>query len=322
MTRRSTRILSLALALCAGLGVAAFTRETTSPGNPGAGLCVWWGGRTLQYQVNATGLTSPPARGVIAPAPCGDPMLAVTTVEEAMATWGGATRTGEPDACTDFAFEPAPVVTTEHLQVANDGVTLIVFRAGKCSVVAAGDPCHATRGECGANYNCWDDARYDLPGHPQTIAITTFSFNPDTGRLRDAIIEINASDGAGSGTAFSCSGGAVTVGDLGAVVTHEAGHVLGLDHVCADPYDYSQPPAYRVCKDPASVMKPTVGDAAYRVLSQDDVAGICKIYPKGGPTSTCAPPQDSGGGGGCSSAGGVGVLALLGVLFAARRRRS
>jgi hypothetical protein len=309
--RGGYRIFAAALAAGVASGALAYTRETTHPGDPTQGYCTWWGGRTIHYQVNAWSLTS--LRG--APPPCGDPALAVTTVQQAMDTWGGATRTGELAACTDFSFEPAAVPTTTNLKVGHDGHNVVLFRAGRCSVVAAGDPCLSTRGACASKYGCWDADQYGA----STIGLTTTTFDTVTGQILDSDMELYASggDGGAGGTTFRCTG--TDSPDLGAVVTHEAGHMLGLDHVCADPSDLSLPPAYRQCPDPSAVMKPTVGEPSFRVLSQDDVAGICKIYPKGGATSTCAPPQDSSGGGCCASAGGVGVLALLGLLATRRR---
>ncbi|XXT61341.1 matrixin family metalloprotease [Sorangium sp. So ce590] len=66
--------------------------------------------------------------------------------------------------------------------------------------------------------------------------------------------------------------------DLHAVDTHEAGHFLGLDHTMAGPeatmhsrYDRSDP-------------------MNFRTLHDDDIAGICQIYPpRALSTSTCNP---------------------------------
>ena len=69
-------------------------------------------------------------------------------------------------------------------------------------------------------------------------------------------------------------------------------------------------------------MMPQVGGASNRALDQDDVNGVCTIYPAGGATLTCPPVQPKkGSSGGCDSAGGAGVLAIAGVLAAWRRRR-
>jgi uncharacterized protein (TIGR03382 family) len=98
--------------------------------------------------------------------------------------------------------------------------------------------------------------------------------------------------------------------------------MLGLDHVCTGEFGpaYNQPPICPVGASP--IMKPQVGSASSRALDQDDVNGICSIYPKGGATLTCPPVQSKkSSGGGCNSSGGAGILALAGVLEAWRRRR-
>jgi MYXO-CTERM domain-containing protein len=132
--------------------------------------------------------------------------------------------------------------------------------------------------------------------------------------------------------------------DVGELVTHESGHLLGLDHTCVGSY----PPPYNACPGGTygTVMAPTFqpGSTARRVLSQDDVAGVCTIYPAGAPTAAGSPasgvvpvtpsgaqscsapapkPPASTGGCNCSSVGD-GFTALAGVVLAAatlRRRR-
>jgi hypothetical protein len=96
-----------------------------------------------------------------------------------------------------------------------------------------------------------------------TLGLTTVTFNADTGEIYDADMELNA-----TGKNLSTSATVPANGfDLLSVVTHEAGHFLGLAHATS----------------PTSTMfasyKP--GTSALRTLSADDIAGVCEIYPTG-----------------------------------------
>ncbi len=94
-----------------------------------------------------------------------------------------------------------------------------------------------------------------------TLGLTTVTFNAETGEIYDADMEINSSARNLSTTDKVPANGF----DLLSVVTHEAGHFLGLAHAT----------------DPRATMyasyKP--GTIALRTLAGDDIAGICEIYP-------------------------------------------
>jgi hypothetical protein len=93
-----------------------------------------------------------------------------------------------------------------------------------------------------------------------TLGLTTVTFEPDTGELYDADTEIN-------GTVPLSTGDPVMDGsyDLDSIITHEMGHFLGLAHsadATATMYaQYSR------------------GSTAMRTLKQDDIDGLCSIYP-------------------------------------------
>jgi hypothetical protein len=89
---------------------------------------------------------------------------------------------------------------------------------------------------------------------PVAIGVTTVSFNPDTGRIVDADIEVNLT---GAGLDF-----------LGVryVVSHEAGHFFGLDHSKFDSaLMYAQSESSDFIAPPS--------------LDPDDVYAICADYP-------------------------------------------
>lgn len=267
------------------LPARAWFHETTS-GHP-SGVCLWWRGREVRFRINAA---------AIAATGCQTAAAAEAAIRAGLAVWGGATRAGDGAPCTDFDFVPDAVPTTAQRTVANDGVNLIVVRRGLCGA-----------GQTPSADNCWN------PDHGlTTIGYTTTHANGN-GEIVDADMELYGTDGT-SGYDFRCDGAGT---DLQAVVTHEAGHMLGLAHVCSSEWG----PAYNVCPAGNPVMAPTVGSAARRVLAEDDVAGVCAIYPAGAPTLTCAAPDEPKGGGGCASAGG-GLVSLLGVVAALRRRRA
>ncbi len=94
-----------------------------------------------------------------------------------------------------------------------------------------------------------------------TLGLTTVTFNADNGEIYDADMEINS-----SGQNLSTDDLVPANGyDLLSVVTHEAGHFLGIAHAT----------------DPRATMyasyKP--GSSAQRTLADDDKAGLCEIYP-------------------------------------------
>ncbi len=309
---------ALAIALAAG-DVSAFVRSTTAPGQPGSGVCLWWGSVQIAYVVNASASGS---SGMAVP--CQDAAAAADAVATILPAWG--------QSCTGFRFVYGG--STTRTSVGDDRVNLIVFRNGLCSDVPAGDPCHQSPGACAARYNCWEHA--GALGGVGMLALTTSTFDLDTGEILDADVELHGWDGVLSpayGAYLTCEppGAPVcpaprygqlgcTWNDVGTLVLHEAGHVLGLDHVC----EYGAP--YDACPE-GSIMAPLLaGGTVQHVVGADDAAGICTIYPAGGPTLKCV--QERKEKGGCSSgAGGGGAIAialatLLGASAARRLRRT
>jgi hypothetical protein len=92
-----------------------------------------------------------------------------------------------------------------------------------------------------------------------TIALTTVTFSKITGEIVDADIEVNS---AGDFT-FTLSDSDVQT-DLLSIMTHEAGHFLGMAHS----YDIE-----------ATMWASYGGGIEQRTLESDDVSGICAAYP-------------------------------------------
>jgi hypothetical protein len=150
------------------------------------------------------------------------------------------------------------------------------------------------------------------------LAVTSVTYNPETGEIYDADGEFNSEL-----SPFSLPGEAPTV-DFASVVTHEIGHFLGLNHSF----------------EPGSTMA-ALYDEGMASLEADDEAGLCAVFPpnrqtpsdsctpRHGFSSDCGSPADAGC---CSTAPGrptpsdargpwlVALVAGLVAAVIARRR--
>lgn len=161
--------------------------------------------------------------------------------------------------------------------------------------VSCGEPQYnCTHGN--ANIFLFRDDVWTATDAVDAYALTTVWFLPSTGEIRDVDVEVN-------GTQTTVDWAAPRDGvDLPSILTHEVGHFLGLGHSPDDPLA-----VMRGGFTPGS-------DDDLRVLTDDDVAGICSIYPADRAISTnqCAPrngfASDCGPGDGehCSFAGESG----------------
>ncbi len=162
-----------------------------------------------------------------------------------------------------------------------------------------------------------------------TLALTTVTYNPDTGEIYDADMEINTHQYTPSVTPEVPVDGY----DYLAIVTHETGHFLGMAHstdMHATMYAHYMP-----------------GSDAMRELTEDDIDGVCTIYAPNGtrtvataaaksgslPETACDPTPRHGFTSqcmstGCSLARGAGergtgaVAAAVALIGLARRRRT
>jgi MYXO-CTERM domain-containing protein len=157
----------------------------------------------------------------------------------------------------------------------------------------------------------------------RTFALTSVTYNSDTGRIADADIEINSA--TFDFTEFDESNvGSSSRVDLENTLTHEVGHFIGLDHP-------GNPKATMYGTAPA-------GEIKKRTLHQDDINGLCAAYPAESPPTRCQSPSQfipaderrrTEPQSGCSVAAGstplaplaVGLLAAAGVGWRRRRRR-
>ncbi len=112
------------------------------------------------------------------------------------------------------------------------------------------------------------------------LAITTVTFESNEGRLLDADVEVN--DAGFSFTACDPADCQPQF-DLENTLTHEFGHVLGLDHT-----DVAEATMFPSAPE---------GDLSKRSLAEDDIDAVCTIYPAGADIGECygvarsAPPR-------------------------------
>ncbi len=306
MSRAGLLAPLLALAFPAG----AYVRTTP----PGSDACLWWEARTVVYRMNELSATSSPG--------CEAGTALAEAVRRGFDRFSGDATLGQ--SCTDLSLVLAAERSSSFLAgldrrpgVPNEN--LVVFRNGWCTErVPSGDPCwtapdSAPHLACSTIHNCFDDS---LLGR-DTLALTTITYDGGTGRILDADLELAGWDGrtgtlqgAARGWYFTCEGEepgplcggggpacCTSYGDAGCasidlenVVTHEAGHFIGLGHV----------------SDEAATMYASTGpgDVSRRSLEADDVAGLCDVYPAGAPAVRCV--GDPPGGCGCGSAGAGG----------------
>jgi uncharacterized protein (TIGR03382 family) len=178
-------------------------------------------------------------------------------------------------------------------------------------------PCHKSNyNPSGPNVNVvlFQDNDWTYHGIDGTLAKTSVTFDHVTGAILDADIEVNS--------AFN----ALTITDdpnkiqydLQSIITHEAGHFLGLAH----------------SPEPSAVMFATYnpGEASLRKLDPDDIAAICATYPPdrtatcdttphGGLDPNCADAPTPSKGCSASSASPAEVSSVILLAFAAIARR-
>lgn len=145
------------------------------------------------------------------------------------------------------------------------------FRVWDVGPIECGEPEFNQKSSPNANVWMMRDADWPYQGQFATLALTTVSFSLKTGEIYDADVEIN------SHSVQNLTTTDVNVGsDLQSIVTHEAGHFLGLAH--SPEQDATMNANY------------SSGDLSFRTLSPDDQAAICAAYPTARKVAQCSAP--------------------------------
>jgi hypothetical protein len=303
--RAVTLVAALAAALLCAKPAAAYVRYTSN------------NGKMFKWSQTCVQLTSYPAD-----------LESMMPVEEVLGAVdaSAAAWSNSSDSCTYLDI----MVTSSNdatPRATNDGRNLVLFRnTSWCKLTASGacDPA--------------------VPYDPAALALTSVSASTASGTIRDADIEVNAFhfQWADLVSHPELRGAGMSYHDLQNAVTHEMGHLIGLDHTCTfqppAPLDSTGVPIPDCADASAAVLATTMfpsanpGDIDKRTLAPDDQMAVCDIYPAAQDPMSCAQQGTTPTSSGCEScataaptapaAGLVGLLAAaLMIARRARRRR-
>jgi hypothetical protein len=257
-------------------------------------------------------------------------MTDMMPVEEIQAATTGAASAWSGNDCTYLAISVTDSSeATPH--AAHDNQNNIIFRNTNWCKLNADGSCDLTM-----------QLLYDQ----QALALTSVIASTRTGEIRDVDIEVNAVNFQwGDLVAHPELAEDHIHQDLQNALTHEMGHMIGLDHSCYSPStnlprptdSNGDPLVY--CSDASADVRATTmypsaepGDIGKRTLGPDDLQAVCDIYPKDQDPMKCEPIVDSNGGTGCqcaaapssgptSAAATLLLLIVPGVVLGLRRRR-
>ncbi|MGQ0505276.1 MAG: myxosortase-dependent metalloprotease, MXAN_2677/MXAN_2678 family [Myxococcaceae bacterium] len=241
--------------------------------------CLWW--------KNGTQITYSPQKA-------GNPETTGSTeldaIDAAFATWQAVLQD-----CSDVRFFKGPLIDSRLIgfdPARSDNTNSIIFRTRSCrqpGVVPVGDACDA-EDTCQNKYDCWEYAT-------GVIALTTTTFDR-SGVVYDSDIELNARNfiftTVSPPTAKCPMSGPFNqdciATDVQNVMTHEIGHLLGLDH---SREEFCRTGGSLAFCPPTQVIKSTMTDSAEtgetykREIDPGSKEFICTVYPKGQVSRDC-----------------------------------
>jgi hypothetical protein len=217
---------------------------------PAKPIPVWWRNACVSYDIQQTASKQVPYAA------------AVTMFEQAFAKW---TSTMCPEPSVD-------VVADGGVGMGSGRVSIDVRNLGAVS--------------CGeVQYNSdapnqhviiFHDDHWPHNDSSNTLGLTTVTYDPDTGEIYDADMEINSTVPLSLGDPVPQAGY-----DFQSIITHECGHFLGMAHSGQD--------------RATMYAHYTQGTTYMRDLTSDDVSGLCSIYLPNG-NRVVDPSTTSGGG--------------------------
>jgi MYXO-CTERM domain-containing protein len=303
---------------------SAFVRKLLGPAPDGGGRhYAWWPTRAVGYRVQSDCAPLNPEVVDAGESATEFGLACREAIAISFQAWQQAGSGPGTSPCTDMVLRELGETAIREVGYnptdPNEG-NLILFQPHQClGLVALSDPCWEDD-SCDAKYACFS-------GGPEIVASTFLTGNLSDGVILDADIEVNAAPPPG-GQDFSAEVGAPlpATADIQNALTHEIGHLLGLDHNCG----YSGAPS---CT--AALMEGTMyggaetpGETVKRTLKADDIAGMCHVYPTGVDTRTVnlsdtVPPEVPTKTGCASTEGGpapTGLGLALALLLARRRQ--
>ncbi|MGD0524538.1 MAG: matrixin family metalloprotease [Polyangiaceae bacterium] len=287
--RFASGCLAGAVALAASVAVArpasAFCRTTTTKAptgwNPAVSGC-WTEGMPLAWKTDRV------PYGVASQASDQVTLANATRVADlAFAAWNDAECDGKPVGIE--AYDDGPTEVPDGA----DGDALAEWAycadSNSCNPVAH-------------DVIVFDDVAWPYNDPVNTLALTTVTYGVDDGEVFEAYTEVNSSQHTLTTTEPPPADG--TTYDLQAILTHEAGHFLGLAHATATTsimYAYYQPGAI--------------------TLTADDVDAICTVYPPSSPGKGCACTTVGARATGPAALAGVSLVALAALIGLRRKGR-
>lgn len=231
------------------------------------------------------------------------------------------------DIISDCSYLRLEVDGRKQGEVGLDGTNLVIYREDRWCRPATGDDPE----------ECYD---------PSAAGLTTLFFIDDNdsdrnGAILDADIELNAVDFAIARDGQTNKAGRC-ISEISNTVTHEVGHLMGLDHTCwagGDRLVDDQGNPQQNCDPmdalPTSVTEATMynfqecGETKKASPEADDIDGICSVYPTAADPGECFSPEleDKGccavaGSRSRSPASALPLLALFAAAMLLLRRRS
>jgi hypothetical protein len=352
VARRAAALLAAAIAAGAAPARAYVRTADRATGKP-----LSWPLPAVAWHLNRDWPYSAPS---CQPTAAGDPTL--DAVRASFAEW--------QQPCTDLRLLYAGESSEIRVGSAGDGANVVVFRRGWCSqnpkivdpvTHAITDPCLTrTDLDCSGIYDCFDDGQACVGRTQQfpcaawaTVALTSVLYEPSTGRMLSADIEVNGWDGQGSGAPFPSATGELTAHgwyftchplpgpaqpaactsygqpqagqpdcayiDLRNTVTHEAGHFLGLAHPCTtDPVAVTA--TLPICSAAAPAGEIPFGERTMAPTTSPRETSKRALSPDD-VAGICAIYPAASGGCACGAGSGAGALGLLVLVVALRPRR-